>query len=73
MVTTTTCSKWLRKTSMSTDDWAKLEDDAARKISEAMKLLNERRWSKATAEEREEQGRLMRAAKKAKARKRGRK
>jgi hypothetical protein len=55
------------------DDWAKLEDEAARKISEAMKLLNERRWSKATAEEREEQGRLMRAAKKAKARKRGRK
>lgn len=38
------------------------EAEAARKISEAMKLLNERRWSKATQAQKDKQGRLMRDA-----------
>lgn len=43
------------------DDWQALEDEAARKISEAMTLLNQKRWSKATPAERKKQGKLLAA------------
>jgi hypothetical protein len=48
------------------------EAEAARKISEAMTLLNKVRWSAKSQAQKDKQGRIMRAARKRKA-KRGKK
>ena len=57
---------------MSDETWKDLEDEAARKISEAMSLLNRKRWDKATPEDRAEAARKMVAGRRRKA-KRGKK
>lgn len=53
---------------MSDEAWKDLEDEAARKISEAMSLLNRKRWDKATPEDRAEAARKMVAGRRRKAR-----
>jgi TRAP-type C4-dicarboxylate transport system substrate-binding protein len=51
------------------DEWQRLEDEAAAKISEAMRLLNKQRWAKATPEDRKRVGKALAKARKAKRRK----
>ena len=43
------------------DDWARLEDEAAQKISEVMSGMVKRRWDKATPEQKAEAVRKMAA------------
>ena len=51
-------------------DWAEAEAATAKAISDAMKLIAERRWAKATPAERAKQGKLMRAGRRKKGKKR---
>lgn len=43
------------------EEWRRLEDEAAQKISEAMRLLVGRRWARATAADKAEAQRKMQA------------
>lgn len=51
-------------------DWSEAEAATAKAISDAMKLIAERRWAKATPAQRAKQGQLMRAGRKKKRSKR---
>ena len=52
---------------MEEKEWLEQEQAAARALSEALSAKNRIRWAKATPEEREKQGKLMRAARRLKA------
>jgi len=53
---------------MANEDWAALEAAATKALSEALSARNKLRWAKATPEDRERQGKLLRAGRRRKAR-----